>query len=221
MSLDVEACIQEIRDLAVADGLAARLTLASLAQTLVSPVGTQLVVVGGTAVDTYVSGTFGTSEELPAGWEESRDIDTIALYPLGSSARQASVERLVEAGFEVIGAGGALRHPQVPFAIDLVGDRLDPDISRDHLVRIEREPWEGQGLEPVILVGPEDLLFDYLESGVDTRHQRDWARALAMASVMEEHLDLGYLYGKAHWRLDGRFVDWLDKLLAGEPLDVA
>jgi hypothetical protein len=71
----------------------------------------------------------------------------------------------------------------------------------------------------VRLVGPEDLLFDYLESAVATRHQRDWARALAIANVLGSDLDLGYLYAKAHDRRDGRFVDDVDRLRAGKPLE--
>lgn len=55
-------------------------------------------------------------------------------------------------------------------------------------------------------------------SPVSTRHQRDWARALAIGNVMAETMDLGYLYTKANWRRDGAFVDELDRLLAGEAL---
>lgn len=51
-----------------------------------------------------------------------------------------------------------------------------------------------------------------------THYQRDWARALAIAQVLGEDLDLGYLYGKAEDRREGEFVDDLDRLLAGEPL---
>lgn len=68
------------------------------------------------------------------------------------------------------------------------------------------------------LQAAEDLLFEYLERAVITRHPRDWGHALVIANVLGADLDLGYLYTKAHWRRDGRFVDDLDRLLAGKPL---
>jgi hypothetical protein len=99
---------------------------------------------------------------------------------------------------------------------------LPDEYSEDHLVRLslhaEELEREEVGTPHVTLVGPEDLLSDYLESAVSTHHQRDWARTLAIAEVLGDGLDLGYLYSKAHDRRSGEFLAKLDRLLAGEPL---
>jgi hypothetical protein len=102
--------------------------------------------------------------------------------------------------------------------LDVVDRHLPGDYSEAHLVQVGVDV-DDAAPPDVTLVGPEDLLLDYLESAVATRHQRDWARALAIANVLGGDLDLGYLYTKTHERLEGRFVDDLDRLLVGEPLD--
>lgn len=221
MSLDVPAVVARIRSVAPQDSLAARLTLSSLVATLLAEQDHEIVLVGGTPVDAYAAGALGTSDALPAGWEESNDLDTVVLRLRGAPPRSDALATLEAHGFEVAPAGGAIEHPRLPFELDLVASYLDQDISQDHLVEVTREEWSDLGLQPVSMVGPEDLLLDYLESGLDTRHQRDWLRALTIAEVMGPHLDLGYLYTKVHWRLDGRFVEALDRVLAGEPLDDA
>lgn len=218
--VDADGFLDRVRAQATADPLAARLTMAALVDRLLDEHEVSLIVVGGTAVDTYVSGGFGTSEALPAAWQESRDIDVIAVRATGYGLDDPARRTLRTAGFEVADTGGGLHAPGSPFAVDVVSGRLDEDISEEHLVTVSLDDWEQLDVDPVRLVGPEDLLFDYLESGVDTKHQRDWARALAIAQVMAEHLDLGYLFTKAHWWREGAYVDALERLLRGEPLEV-
>lgn len=199
------------------DPLGSRLTLAAVVAEIVRGAGRELVVVGGTAVDTYVSGALGTSEALPAAWDESIDIDTIVLTRIGGTAGDHS-HLLAGQGFVATATGGSWHHPRVPFAVDVVARELPTDYDADYVVNVSRQEWDAIGLAAVPLVGPEDLLFDYLESAVDTRHQRDWARALAIATVMGPDLDLNYLYSKAHWRRDGGYVEWVDRCLKGEAL---
>lgn len=221
-----EAIRQAATELAGRDDLTARLLFAGLADRLTGD-ETGFIVVGGTAVDAYVGGAFGSSEGYPAGWTESLDVDTVVVSQLGAT-RPRLREKLEAAGFEASSTGGSFSLEAVPYALDVVSRRLPDDYSEDHLVEIRLQmegviDEEDLGREdvapvPVTLVGPEDLLFDYLESAAATRHQRDWARALAIAEVLGKDLDLGYLYGKAHARREGEFVDDLDRLLAGETL---
>jgi hypothetical protein len=60
-NLDASRIEDAVRDRFGRDDLTARLLFASLAQHLAGD-GIRLVVVGGTAVDAYVGGAFGTSE---------------------------------------------------------------------------------------------------------------------------------------------------------------
>lgn len=108
----------------------------------------------------------------------------------------------------------------VPHPVDLVGDWFPDDYSKDHVTMVHLDDVDELGLPPPILAGPEDILFDYTESGWDTRHPQDWARALAVAAVMDEDLDLDYLFSKAHWRMDGAFVAPLEQVLRGEPMQL-
>ncbi len=219
MTVAVDRIIGSIRADAGRDDLRARLTTAALVTSLLAKVGARTIVVGGTAVDAYVSGGLGTSEAYPAGWQESLEIGTIVVRQRGTS-RERALAALAEAGFEASPTRGSVRHTEIPFAVDLVGSRLPDDYSQEHLQGLVYEAWQELGLDRVLLVGPEDLLFDYMESAVDTRHQRDWARALAIVEVMVDHLDLGYLYTKAHRRRDGAYVEALGRVLAGKPLVV-
>lgn len=217
-SSPVEAGLAEAARIATSDHLQARLLLASVVTTAAAEVDQDIVVVGGTAVDTYVSGALGVSEGLPAGWAPSLDVDTLVVSTGGGNL-EATRGALEDHGFIPSATGGAMHHPEVEaIVIDFVGRFLEPDLSEEHLVSVETERSKGLGLPEVTLVGPEDLLFDYLESAVITRHQRDWARAMAIAQAMEGRLDLGYLVGKAHWRQAGQFVEPLERVLAGEPL---
>jgi hypothetical protein len=208
--------------LAGRDDLTARLSFAALADRLTAS-GDRFVVVGGTAVDAYVGGAFGSSEGYPAGWTESLDVDTVVLSPLGSGREQLR-EKLEAAGFQPSSTGGSFSLEAIPYALDVVARRLPDDFSEGHLVQVSLHVEELANAEDetqparITLVGPEDLLFDYLESAVSTHHQRDWARALSIAEVLGYDLDLGYLYSKAHDRRSGEFVANLDQLLAGEPL---
>lgn len=218
--MNQQEVLDRVRNLSGRAELEARLTLASLVTSLLAEVDQRPVVVGGTAVDLYVSGGLGTSESYPPGWRESLDIDTIVLHADGVGSLSRARERLEAAGFEASSTGGSFLVDDVPYPIDVVGDELPIDYSRDHLQPVRYDAWDRFDLPRIWLVGPEDLLFDYMESGVDTRHQRDWTRALAIASAMGEHLDLGYLFTKAHWRRDGDYVEPLERVLAGEPLRI-
>lgn len=211
--------IEKIRQLAPTDSLGSRLLTASYVTSLMKAEGFFPAIVGGTAVDTYVSSGFGTSETLPAEWNEYLAIDTIAVHV---SPKEGNPRNVLEAaGFASSRPeGGSLRLEGVPYPVDLVGDWYPDDYSQDHITSVHLEPAEEFGLEPARLAGPEDILFDYMESGWDTRHPRDWARALAVAAVMGEHLDLGYLFSKAEWRMEGSLVKPLEKVLRGEPLRV-
>jgi hypothetical protein len=220
-----QAIRERIRQLAGRDDLTARLLFAALVDHLLGDAG-RCIVVGGTAVDAYVGGAFGSSEAYPAGWRESLDVDTIALVPASEGGRGRLRRDLEAAGFEASSTGGSFSLAEIPYALDVVSRELPADYNDDHLVDVRLSVDLGppgtaraeDGEPRVRLVGPEDLLFDYLESAVVTHHQRDWARALAIAEVLGGDLDLGYLYGKAHQRRAGEFVDDLDRLLAGEPL---
>ncbi|MBW3583068.1 MAG: hypothetical protein KY455_08220 [Euryarchaeota archaeon] len=220
MMRDVSAGIAFCKEVADKDPLHCRLTVAAIANTLLEPEGLHFLVVGGTAVDTYVSGALGTSESYPARWQESLDIDAIPLRFLSGASREEVIPLLEPHGFVPGATRSSLRHPDIPYPIDLVGYGFPDDYSPDHQVTLYNETWEELTLRPVYLAGAEDILFDYLESGVDTRHQKDWTRALAISTAMLEDLDLDYLYTKAHWRQDGALVAWLDKLMRGEPLRI-
>lgn len=208
--------------LAGRDDLTARLCFAALAEELAGEAD-RFIVVGGTAVDAYVGGAFGSSEGYPAGWAESLDVDTVVVSPLVSGRSQLQ-ETLQAAGFQVSSTGASFALEAIPYALDIVSRRLPDDYSEDHIVEVSLDVEEladgRDGVQdPLItLVGPEDLLFDYLESAVSTHHQRDWARALAIAEVLGDDLDLSYLYSKANDRRSGEFLAKLDRLLAGEPL---
>lgn len=218
--MNQQQVLDRVRSLTGGAELEARLTLASLVTALLAEVDQRPVVVGGTAVDLYVSGGLGTSESYPPGWRESLDIDTIVLHAEGVGSASKARERLEDAGFEASLTGGSFLVDDLPYPIDVVGEELPTDYSRDHLQPVRYDAWDRFDLPWVWLVGPEDLLSDYMESGVDTRHQRDWTRALAIAAAMEDQLDLGYLFTKAHWRRDGSYVEPLERLLAGEPLRI-
>jgi hypothetical protein len=218
--VDVDHVIAACQKDAAKDYLAARLTVAALVQRLLQDEGLSTVVVGGTAVDVYVSGALGSSESYPAGWEESMDIDTVVLKGLFGASKDEALRVLERHGFVGTKLRAGARYPGLEIVVDLVGDGMPDDYSFDHVYEIQMEPWQELDIGPVHVTGPEDILFDYMESGWDTRHQRDWARALAVAAVMGEHLDLGYLFSKAHWRIDGMFVEPLERVLRGEPLRV-
>jgi hypothetical protein len=154
----------------------------------------------------------------PAGWTESLAVDTIAASVAPDGARGELRDRLEACGFQARATGTSFCLDEILYVLDVVDRHLPGDYSEDHLVQVGVDV-DDAAPPDVTLVGPEDLLLDYLESAVATRHQRDWARALAIANVLGGDLDLGYLYTKTHERLEGRFVDDLDRLLAGEPLD--
>lgn len=220
MTVSSSAVIPLIESILPEDDLKARLTIGSWANTLLIPHGIQLLTVGGTAVDLHVSGALGTSSAYPSGWQESLDVDTIPLRNTSGVSNAEVAAILEQAGFEILGPQKHVRYPGVPYTIDLVGYGYPDDYSESHEMVLYVEDWEEVGLRPLRVAGPEDILFDYLESAVDTRHQRDWTRALAIATAMLEDLDLDYLYTKAHWRQDGALVPWLDKLMRGEPLRI-
>ncbi len=215
---DVPTVIEHCRRSLTKDHLAARLSLAALVQWLLTQEGYRTVVVGGTAVDTFVSGALGTSEAYPAGWEESLDIDTVVLKDLSGVATEVAVRVLERHGFVATATRAGVHFPGLDIPIDFVGHGLPDDYSGDHVYTIHMESWEELGLGTVLVAGPEDILFDYMESGWDTRHPRDWARALAVGAVMGDDLDLGYLFTKAQWRMDAAFVGPLERVLRGEPL---
>lgn len=210
--------IDRVVDLAARDALRSRLTFAALVNRILEEGGLQALVVGGTAVDTYVSGALGTSASYPTGWEESTDVDSILLQGLYGVSRERALELVLPLGFETNRTRATIEHPRVPFPIDLVGDGWPDDYSRDHEVEVYVPDIEELDLRSVHLAGPEDILFDYMESGWDTRSQRDWTRALAIAAVYGDDLDVGYLFGKAEWRMAGQFVAPLEQVLRGEPL---
>lgn len=216
--VDVAQVVEHCRSNLGRDHLESRLTLTALVQRLLEEDGLRTVVVGGTAVDVYVSGALGTSEAYPAGWQESLDIDTVVLKGITPASAEKALVVLERHGFVATRTRGGARHPGLDIPVDFVGYGLPEDYSADHVYEIRMEQWEEWGIGPVLIAGPEDILFDYTESGWDTRHPRDWARALAVAAVMGEHLDLGYLFTKAHWRMEGTFVEPLERVLRGEPL---
>lgn len=216
--VEVGRVIKQCKRLLSDDPLAARLTLAALVQRLLEQEEYTTVIVGGTAVDTFVSGALGTSASYPAGWEESLDIDTVVLKDLSGAPTEKIVQVLEGHGFVATTIRSGVRYPGLDIPIDFVGHGLPDDYSPMHVYDIHMEPWQSLDLGPVHVAAPEDILFDYTESGWDTRHPQDWARALAIAAVMGDDLDLNYLFSKAHWRIAGQFVEPLERVLRGDPL---
>lgn len=218
--VEVGPVTEYCKDLLADDPLAARLSLAALVQRLLKDDGYTTIIVGGTAVDTFVSGALGSSSSYPAGWEESMDIDTVVLKDLSGAPTEKALQVLERHGFVATAIRTGARLPGLEIPIDFVGDGLPDDYSPAHVYDIHMEPWQRLDIGPVHVASPEDILFDYTESGWDTRHPQDWARALAVAAVMGDDLDLNYLFSKAHWRRDGEFVAPLEQVLRGEPMQL-
>ncbi len=211
--------LAEAQRVAATDSLRSRLLVAATATTLLAEQGWELLVVGGTAVDLYVGGALGTSDSYPADWKESGDIGTIVLQGLSGVDTRKAVAALTAKGFQTDHLNRTAVWPGIPFILDFVGFGFPDDYSPDHVFRFYDEGLDTAGVKPLAVAGPEDILFDYMESGHRVRHQRDWLRALAVAAAMADALDLGYLVGKAEWRGLGT-LDALERLLRGEPLSL-
>jgi hypothetical protein len=205
--VDLERIVERCREILAEDHLAARLMIGALVQRLLQDAGYRSIVVGGTAVDAYVSGALGTSDAYPSKWEESFDLDTLVMRGLSGVPSAEAVAILEAHGFHGTPLRAGARHPGVDIVIDFVGYGLPDDYSPDHVNTIFIQDWEDYGLAGVLVAGAEDILFDYMESGWHMHHQRDWARALAITAVMGDQLDLGYLFSKAHWRMLGTYVE--------------
>lgn len=211
-SPDVAASLLE-RARAAQDDLDARILLAAAINRVAIEVGTRTIVSGGTAVDFYAAGASGTSEAYPVKWAPSGDVDLVVMDVAGSRAtiddvRSALARRL----------GLTPRHPGIPRAIDVPDLAYGLDIFAS---KLERDPAGERvvtvlvdDVHPVHFRGPEDTILAYAESGWDTRHTRDWERALAMYRAMRDRLDLPWMYAEAT-RRKRRPV--LDAIVRSEP----
>lgn len=172
------------------------------------------LVVGGTAVDFYVAEAL--ERTLPEGWMASLDLDVVSVSQTGFSPVTPFIAELEREGFVnekhrdadgVEHPSRALRHPALPYAIEVLAEPLTGSMS--HVVTLDVDEFE------VRLIGPEDLVLKYAESGSHFRHQRDWTRALAIVRAQRATMDLDYLRGEAARKRIGPVVA---KALAGEAL---
>jgi hypothetical protein len=186
---------------AAADSLEARLLLAAAVQEVALGVGARCVVSGGTAVDFYAAGALGTSESLPAKWQGSHDVDLVVFAFQGLRNVRADVLAALEdvlglqPQYQLPGVARVVDVPSFPYGLEIVGDELngDPKAERVFTVLLDER-------HPLTLRGPEDVILAYAESGWDTRHGRDWERALAVYAAMRDRLDVRWMIDEARRR---------------------
>lgn len=176
--------------------------------------GVRVVVTGGTAVDFYVAGTLGTSAGWPHAWQGSADVDVVALSTSGGAGgrrellhaleRELGLRPLYEAVPRVVAV------PDFAFGLEIVGEdlTLDPTGARVVTVRLD-------GVHPITLRGPEDLVLAYADAATATRHRGDWTRALAVYEAQRDRIDLVYLRDAARALGLGRPIE---EVVAGRPM---
>lgn len=196
-----------------ADGLDARILLAASVNRIALEIGSRTIASGGTAVDFYAAGASGTSESYPAKWAPSGDVDLVVMEVPGSNA---TIDTLRDALGTRLGlhprhpgVRRAIDVPDFPYGLDIFASDLERDPQGERVVTILVD-----SIHPVHFRGPEDTILAYGESGWDTRHSRDWERALAMYSAMKEKVDLPWMYAEADRRKQRRV---LDAIVRGEP----
>lgn len=203
MAASVAASLLD-RARASGDSLDARLLLAAAVQRIGLEVGARLVVVGGTAVDFYAAGALGTSESLPAKWEQSGDVDVVVLdLANDDDLRPALIARLerdlgMEPWYILPGRARIIRIPDFAYTLELVGRELraDPRGERVFTALID-------DVHPITFRGPEETILSYAESGWHMRHGRDWERALAVYRAMRDRLDVAWMAEEAARRRQG------------------
>jgi hypothetical protein len=197
------------------DDLEARLYLAAAVQRVALEVGARCVVSGGTSVDFYAGGAVGRSEAYPALWRASGDVDLVVFAIRGYASVRVKVLKALEStlGLRPRWMGDTARVvevPDFPFGLEIVGDELNLDPLGENVLTVMLD-----GVHPVTLRGPEEVILAYAESGWHTRHTRDWERALAVYSAMKEHLDVDHLLRLAEARGQSQVIA---RVLAMQPL---
>lgn len=211
-SSDVAASLLE-RARAARDSLDARILLAAAINRVALEIGTRAVVSGGTAVDFYAAGATGTSEGYPVKWAPSGDVDVVVLSVDGSRATAADLREALASRLGLKpryhGTPRVIDVPDFAYGLDIFASELERDPKGERVLTILVDD-----VHPVHFRGPEDSILAYAESGYDTRHSRDWERALAMYAAMKDRLDLPWMIAEAD-RRGQRAV--LDAVLAMKP----
>lgn len=208
---DVAASLLE-RARASRDDLDARLLLAAAINRVAIEIGVRCVVSGGTAVDFYAANASGTSEGYPAKWAPSGDVDVVVISTEGPIAGATKLRAALASRLGLILSSGTPRIVDVPdfaYGLDVFGTELERDPKAERIVTVLVDD-----VHPVHFRGPEDTILAYAESGWDTRHTRDWERALAVYAAMKDRLDLPWMIAEADRRRQRRA---LDAVLAMKP----
>lgn len=181
------------------DDLEVRLLLAAAVQQAALAVGARMVLTGGTAADFYASGALGTSEAYPAKWRPSADVDVVVLsVQPWKEARTPLLRVLEQLGMSPRWMGDTARVvdvPGVPFTLEIVGEELNGDPKGERVVTVLLD-----GVAPLTIRGPEDVILAYAESGWHLRHGGDWTRALAIYATMRDRLDHARMHEEAQRR---------------------
>lgn len=178
------------------DELEARLFLAAAVGQAALTVGARSVLTGGTAADFYASSTLGTSEAYPLKWRPSQDVDVVVVSIEPFREARGPLLRALEAlGMQPRYHGGTARGidvPGVPYELEIVGDELSRDPRGERVVTVLLD-----GVAPLTVRSPEDVVLAYAESGWHLRHGGDWLRALAVYAAMKDRIDHDRLHDEA------------------------
>lgn len=182
------------------DELEQRLWLAAAVQAAALAVGARMVVTGGTAADFYASGTLGTSGAYPAKRRPRADIDVVVIHIEPWKEARVPLLRQLEAlgmrpRYVAPDVARIVDVPGVPFALEIVGDESSRDPKGERVVTVLLD-----GIVPLTMRGPEDVILAYGESGWQFWHAGDWTRALAVYAAMKDRLDHARLEDEARRR---------------------
>lgn len=163
------------------------LVTAAILTRALSAAGLQPVVVGGTAVSFYTSGTY-----------ESIDLDVVM------PGLEPAAEVLVDLGFKRLGA--VFTHPRVPVIVDFPPEPLEgaQALLRTTLV----------DAVAVRIIGVEDVLLERVFLAERESDQKAHGAALAMAVAHWEDIDWDYVRAEAASPAWG-VADAVDRLLRG------
>lgn len=170
------------------DELEARLFLAAAVGQAAMAVGARSVLTGGAAADFYASSALGTSEAYPLKWRPSQDVDVVVIslepYREACGPLLHELERLGMRPRYLGETARAIDVPGVPYELEIVGEELSRDPRGERVVNVLLD-----GVAPLILRSPEDVVLAYAESGLHLRHGGDWTRALAVYAAMKGRID--------------------------------
>jgi hypothetical protein len=175
------------------------------------------VVVGGTAVDFYAAKTTPQSLQASKELRASQDVDIITLGEFGSDPQR--LRRILADSKEFSSDQEAIPEASrrrwwlkgAPLLVEVLRGELYGDETR--LVTLDLD---GAGSK-VYLWGPEDTAWQYMQSGLATRHRESWERAVVIAKAQaDQSWDWDYLATRVE---PGAPIQLVEALRVGDSFD--